>query len=257
MNYKASQSDCWEQALLWTSINATLCQLLSFCEVISQFWVISSHAHVDPCGYMYFSLYVTLSPVPLPTDFIHHQSHILSPTSSVQGDHCMLPGFYCLHHCLKTFSRPWDWPRAGLSCLLANTQACCFCCLTPLSWKTFISTVSFVLWLFQVKVKSNPYYTMFIRSRSIIFQFQVQMSRPPIRLATNLPSFFSSCHHLLNPFYNPFISALPVCNHFLIICILVLSSHSWLDNFIHHRRLLASQKLCAWHIIIAPQISVE
>lgn len=83
MNYKASQSDCWEQTLLWTSINATLCQLLSFCEVVSQFWVISSLACIDPCGYMYFSLYVALSPVPLtyrlyPSPIPHSQPYLFN-----------------------------------------------------------------------------------------------------------------------------------------------------------------------------------
>ena len=62
-------TNCWEQALLWTSINVTLCQLLSFCEVISQFWVISSHAcddtHWGPLQiYVLFSVCSSLTSSP-------------------------------------------------------------------------------------------------------------------------------------------------------------------------------------------------
>lgn len=41
-------------------------------------------------------------------------SHIFNPTSSIQGDSCMLPGFYYLHYSLGTFSRQWSEPVVGL-----------------------------------------------------------------------------------------------------------------------------------------------
>ena len=63
-------------------------------------------------------------------------------------------------------------------------------CLEKLLFQLFHLFYDCVLWLFQVKVKIQSLLYHFIMSRSIIFQFQVQMSRPPIRLAMNFPCLF-------------------------------------------------------------------
>lgn len=163
----------------------------------------------DPCRYMCFSLYIALLSVPLSYELYPSQYPIFSalPLQLKEIDACclVLPSSLLSGNFLKAIS-------------LANSKAFFFTCqhsglrpllLDVLCLEKFYFNY-FVLWLFQVKGKSSLRYIIFIRSRNIILQFQVQISPFQSGLAMNYTPLFVSGHQLLHPFYNSFITTLPI-----------------------------------------------